>query len=130
MVRDVFTTTVHQKAAKYSKRQLIAARKAYEFITRMGFISYKAAAEVVQRGSMTELGFARSDLVNAQDIYGSPAAYQLGHGTQKSKTPHEDNPIPLHESVDQELQVDLFFSSAKCSYSAFRCCWVLSWCHT
>ena len=49
----------------------------------MGFISYKAAAEVIQRGSITDLGFTRADLVNAQDIYGTPAAYQLGHGTQK-----------------------------------------------
>jgi Reverse transcriptase (RNA-dependent DNA polymerase) len=108
-VLNVFATTVQHNSAKYSKRQLQAARKAYEFITRMGFISYKAAAEVVQRGSMTELGFTRADIVNAQDIYGTPAAYQLGHGTQKSKTPYEDDRIPLHESVDQELQVDLFF---------------------
>ena len=28
-----------------------------------------------------------------QDIYGTPAAYQLGHGTQKSKTPYQDDPI-------------------------------------
>ena len=49
----------------------------------MGFISYKAAAEVLQRGSITDLGFTRADLVNAQDIYGTPAAYQLGQGTQK-----------------------------------------------
>jgi Zinc knuckle len=108
-VLKVFTTTVNLKSAKYSKRQLQAARKAYDFISRMGFISYKSAAEVVQRGSITGLGFTRADIVNAQDIYGTHAAYQLGHGTQKSKTPHEDDPIPLHESVEQELQVDVFF---------------------
>jgi hypothetical protein len=103
------TTTVHVSAAKYSKRQLLAARKAYDFIIRMEFISYKAAAQVIQRGSITQLGFTRADLVNAQDIYGSPAAYQLGHGTQKSKTPYDDDRIRLHESVEQELQVDIFF---------------------
>jgi hypothetical protein len=108
-VLKVFTATVNLKSAKYSKRQLQAARKAYDFISRMGFISYKSAAEVVQRGSMTELGFTRADLVNAQDIYVTHAAYQLGHGTQKSKTPLDDDPIPLHESVEQELQVDVFF---------------------
>jgi hypothetical protein len=75
----------------------------------MGFISYKAAAEVIQRGSISNLGFTRADLVNSQDIYGSPAAYQLGHGTNKAASPREDDPIPLHESVEQELQVDLFF---------------------
>jgi hypothetical protein len=87
----------------------IAARKAYDFIGRMGFISYKAAAEVVQRGSISNVGFTRGDLVNAQDIYRSPAAYQLGHGTNKAASPREDYPIPLHESVEQELKVDLFF---------------------
>jgi hypothetical protein len=70
----------------------------------------KAAAEVVQRGSINGLGFTRADLVAAQDIYGLPAAYQQGHGTQRSLVgPREDEPIPLNESVEQELQVDLFF---------------------
>jgi hypothetical protein len=45
-LRQVFTTTIQLKAAKYFKRQLITARKAYDFIIRMGYISYKAAAEV------------------------------------------------------------------------------------
>ena len=108
-LHEVFHMSVSQNALRYSKRQLLAARKAYDFIIRMGFISYKAAAEVVQRGSMKDLGFTRADLVHAQDIYGSPAAYQLGQGTQKAVTPGEDDPIPLHESVDQELQVGLFF---------------------
>jgi hypothetical protein len=40
----------------------------------MGIISYKAAAEVVQRGSISDLGFTRADHVN------TPAAYQLGQG--------------------------------------------------
>jgi hypothetical protein len=106
----VFISSVNRKAAKYSKRQLEAANKAYDFIIRMGFISYEAAAEVVQRGSITGLGFTRADLVAAQDIYGLPAAYQQGHGTQRSSVgPREDDPIPVHESVEQELQVDLFF---------------------
>ena len=99
-VRQVFMTAIGLKAAKYTKRQLTAALKAYEFIIRMGFISYKAAAEVVQRGSVKDLWFTRSDLVNAQDLYGTPAAYHLGQGTQKSAHPREDDPIPLHESVD------------------------------
>ena len=100
---NVYMTTINRNAARYGKRQLQNARKAYDFIVRMGFISYKSAAEVVQRGSMTELGFTRADLVNAQNIYGTPAAYQLGQGTQKSAQPSEDDPIPTHESVEQEL---------------------------
>lgn len=58
---------------------------------------------------MSNLGFTRADLVNAQD-YGSPAAYQLGHGTNKAASPQEDDPIPLHNSVEQVLQVILLFS--------------------
>ena len=108
-ITQVFYSGVSLKSAKYSKRQLVAARKAYDFIIRMGFISYKAAAEIVRRGSINNLGFTRADLVNAQDIYGPPAAYQLAQGTQKATSPQEDDPIPLHESVEQELQVDLFF---------------------
>ena len=82
-VVSTYFTSVNEKAAKYSKRQLISARKAYEFIVRMGFISYKSAAEVVPRCSIKDFGFTRSDLVNAQDIYDTPAAYQLGQGTQR-----------------------------------------------
>ena len=47
--------------------------------------------------------------MNAQDIYRTPAAYQLGQGTQRTATPGSDDLIPLHESVEQELQIDLFF---------------------
>lgn len=74
----VYMTATNTKAAKYSKRQLQSTRVAYELIIKMCFIIYKAAAEVVQRGSIINLGFTRADLVNAQDIYGTPAAYQLG----------------------------------------------------
>lgn len=62
---------------RYSARQLAGSRKAYEFMQRMGYISYKAAAEIVQRGSMKNITFSRSDLVAEQDIYGTPVAYQL-----------------------------------------------------
>ena len=33
----------------------------------------------------------------------------MGHGTQSSITPGEDDLLPIHESVDQELQIDLSF---------------------
>ena len=95
--------------AKYSARQLASARHAYEFITRMGYVSYKGAAEMVQRGCIKDIDFTRADLVNAQNIYGTPAANQLGQGTQRTTKSREDDPIPVHESVAQELQVDLFF---------------------
>ena len=77
-VLKVYMTAINTKVAKYSKRQLQSVLAAYEFIIKMGFISYKAAAEVVQRGSITNLILTRAGLVNAQDIYGTPAAYQLG----------------------------------------------------
>ena len=108
-ILQVYTTATDLKAAKYTKRQLTTARLAYDFIIRMGFISYKAAAEVVQRGSISDLGFTRADLVNAQDIYGTPAAYQLGQGISTPNKYITDDPIPIHESVAQELQVDIFF---------------------
>lgn len=58
---------------------------------------------------MKEIGFTRSDLVNAQDIYGTPAAYQLGQGTQRATKCRDDDVIPIHQSVKQDLQVDLFY---------------------
>ena len=95
--------------AKYTARQLGRAQKAYEFIARLGYISYKGAAEIIQRGSMKDIDFTRADLVNAQNIYGTPAASQLGQGTQRTTKSRSDDQIPLHESVPQELQVDLFY---------------------
>jgi hypothetical protein len=62
----------------------------------MGFISYKATAEVVQRGSISDLGLTRADLVNAQDIYGTPAAYQVGQGISTPNKYITDDPIPIH----------------------------------
>lgn len=58
---------------------------------------------------MTNLPFTRADLVIAQDIYGTPAAYQLGQGVQQTVKTRETDRIPLHQSVQQELQVDLFY---------------------
>ena len=51
-VQQAFVTSVSYKALKYRKRQLENAWKAYGFIHRMGFLSYKTAAEVVQCGSI------------------------------------------------------------------------------
>jgi hypothetical protein len=70
--------------AKYSARQLASAKNAYEFIARMGYISFKGAADIIQRGCMKDIDFTRADLVNAQSIYGTPAATQLGQGTQRT----------------------------------------------
>ena len=108
-VTHAYAISVNPKAFKYSAKQLASARLAYEFIQRMGYISYKAAAEIIQRGSMKDIPFTRSDLVIAQDIYGTPAAYQLGQGTNLKTKTRSDDRIPLHESVAQELQVDLFY---------------------
>ena len=99
-VAHAYVIDIGSKAVRYSARQLTGARKAYEFMQRMGYISYKAAAEIIQRGSMKNITFSRADLVVAQDIYGTPAAYQLGQGTQSSTKSREADRIPLHESVD------------------------------
>ena len=64
--------------AKYTARQLGRAGKAYEFVARMGYISYKGASDIIHRGSMKDIIFTRADLVNAQNIYSTPAASQLG----------------------------------------------------
>ena len=108
-IDDVVPIFVVKRSPNYTAKQLTNAREAYEFITRMGFVSFKSAAEIIQRGSMKDINFSRADLVNAQNIYGTPAAYQLGQGTQRNDKCREDDQIPLHESVSQELQVDLFF---------------------
>ena len=95
-VAHTYVTTIDTKVLKYSAKQLASARRAYEFMQQMGYISYKAAAEIIQRGSMTNLPFTRADLVIAQDIYGTPAAYQLGQGVQQTVKTRETDRIPLH----------------------------------
>jgi hypothetical protein len=47
--------------------------------------------------------------VACQDIYRRSAADQVGHGTQRNIRPGDDDPIPVKEAVDQELQIDTFF---------------------
>ena len=102
-VCNAYSIYATETSAKYSIKQLAGSRRAYEFMQRMGYISYKAAAEIIQRGSMQDIPFTRSDLVTAQDIYGTPAAYQLGQGTQQQTKTRQDDRIPVHESVTQEL---------------------------
>ena len=105
----IYAAHIAEHTSRYTKRQIEGVRKAYDFMERLGFISYKAAAEVVRRNSIANLGFTRADLIVCPDIYGRSAAYQLGHGTQRSITLGEDDPIPIHESIEQELQIDTFF---------------------
>ena len=107
--RIIYMTNVESKSRGYTKRQLIQAEKAYEFIQRMGFVSYKAAAEVVQRSSLADIGFTREDLVAAQYIFGTPGAYQLGHGTTATAITNTQALVPTDQAQVQELQVDLFF---------------------
>ena len=104
-----FFTTTETRSSHLTKRERQGALRAYEFIIKMGFVSYHKAAEAVQRGSITDLGFTRQDLVHAQQTFGYPAAYQLGHGTQKAKTAGDMHLIPLQACEPQELQVDTFF---------------------
>jgi hypothetical protein len=51
-VHDAYVVHVGLKSTRCSTRQLAGAQAAYDFLQRMGYISYKAAAEVVQRGSI------------------------------------------------------------------------------
>ena len=109
LATTVQTFMVNVKTLRYSARQLTTARKAYDFLIRMGYLSYKSAAEIVQRGSMKGLDFTRADLVIAQDVFGIPAPYIMGQGTQSNKKCQDNDLIPIHESTSQDLQLDLFY---------------------
>ena len=58
---------------------------------------------------MKGLDFTRADLVVAQDVFGIPAPYIMGEGTQRNRKCQENDLIPLHESTSEELQLDLFY---------------------
>ena len=103
---SVYMTSV--SVGNFSQKEIIKARLAYNFILRLGFVSYKSAAEMIQRGSMAEIGFTRADLVNAQIIYGTPPAYIMGHGTNKNVRSTEQF-VPTEQARPQHLQVDLFY---------------------
>jgi hypothetical protein len=106
---QVYATQVSDNISRYNKRQIDGAKRALQFMERLGFVSCKAAAEVVRLSSIANIGFTRADLVACQDIYVRSAAYQMGHGTQRNIKPGDDDPIPVHEAVHQELQIDTFF---------------------
>ena len=108
-VLSAYSTFTETRGAHLTKRQRLGATAAYEFIGRLGYISYSKAAEAIQHGTIANLGFTRADLVNAQQLYGYPAAYQLGHGTQHAKAAGELTLLPIKESPAQELQIDTFF---------------------
>jgi hypothetical protein len=56
-VTSVFVASI--ASTSYTKKQLARARM------RMGYVSYKSAAEMLQRSSMSDIGFSRADLVTA-----------------------------------------------------------------
>ena len=64
---------------------------------------------MIQRQSMAEIGFARADLINAQEIFGTPPAHVLGHGTNRTLRTDTQHIVPTEQSRPQALHVDLFF---------------------
>ena len=53
VISQVFFSGIDLKSAKYTKRQLVAARKAYDFIIRMGFIRLALVSLVFENKDMT-----------------------------------------------------------------------------
>ena len=116
-VTSTFVASV--SSMSYSKKQIDMTRQAYKFIMRMGYISYKSAAEMIQRSSISGIGFTRADLVTAQEISGTPAAYQLGHGTNHSILTSVQEPIRQTKLALKNFK--LVFSILGCQMVAIVC---------
>jgi hypothetical protein len=71
---SVLVSTVAENEAKYTKREVEAAKTARDLIGRLGVPSIKELADMISRGSIANCPVTRADLSRALDIYGPDLA--------------------------------------------------------
>ena len=62
--------TVRENEAKHSKKDVLRARKAQQFIVNSGYSSLRDARNLVSDGNITGLDITRRDVELAQEISG------------------------------------------------------------
>ena len=104
-------TRVHATTAErerlYTKREVVRAQQAQEFIKASGYASEKEAAHMVNDGNITGVPITSKDIHRAFDIYGRSAAAVRGKTTRKKVGRAEVDDALKEQRTDQVLYTDV-----------------------
>ena len=107
----ITTARVHATTAEreslYTKKEVIRAKQAQDFIKASGYTSEKEAAHMVNDGNITGVPITAKDIHRAFDIYGRPAAAVRGKTTRKKVSRAEVDDALKEQRTDQVLYTDV-----------------------
>jgi hypothetical protein len=99
--------TVAERESLYTKKEVMRARQAQEFIKASGYASEKEAAHMVNDGNITGVPITSKDVHRAFDIYGRSAAAVRGKTTRKKIARAEVDDALKEQRTDQVLYTDV-----------------------
>ena len=104
-------TRVHATTAErerlYTKKEVVRAQQALEFIKASGYASEKEAAHMVNDGNITGVPITSKDIHRAFDIYGRSAAAVRGKTTRKKIGRGEVDDALKEQRTEQVLYTDV-----------------------
>ena len=107
----ITTARVHATTAErenlYTKKEVIRAKQAQDFIKASGYTSEKEATHMVNDGNITGVPITAKDIHRAFDIYGRPAAAVRGKTTRKKVSRAEVDDALKEQRTDQVLYTDV-----------------------
>jgi hypothetical protein len=107
--KEVNVATVEENTMSYSKREVDDAKKAREFIRKMGYPSTRQAIDLVQSGAVLNCPITAHDILRAEKIFGPDIASLKGKTVLTKNVPIKKEYISKPVSEIQSLHADLLF---------------------
>jgi hypothetical protein len=110
----VVLATTHENELNYTKKQVDAAKEAYQFVKNAGFPSEDEAIHLIEDGNLVDIpSITRDDVKRAFRIYGPPMEAVRGKLTQRLvKRDHFDETLK-HADKEQQLYSDVVHIDSK-----------------
>lgn len=107
--RHVLAATVQEREAKYTKREVQAAKDARELTRSMGYPSNVSMIKLLQSGAILNAPITVADLQRAEAIYGPDIAALKGKTKRRKPITAKFEHIPVPPQSEQTLSADIMF---------------------
>ena len=107
-------TTVSGNEAKYTKKEVKAAKEVRELLKNAGYPSYQGAINLITKGLVSNMPYTAQDVKNAYDIYGPPTEFVRGRKT-KTKVSRQivDDQLRAGQQAIQTMYGDIMLVKKK-----------------
>jgi hypothetical protein len=109
----VNVSTVEENTMSYSKREVEDAKRARDFIRKMGYPSTKQAIDLIQSGSIYNCPVTAHDIIRAERIFGPDIASLKGKTVHMKDPPVKNEYVSKPVSEIQSLNADLLYVDNK-----------------